>query len=75
MTQLQARIIIAVDEWLGIALCVFLHERGSSAFWPVFVAFVVLVYGFSYVPYWYRFRRGPPAVRVECDSDQSRARP
>jgi hypothetical protein len=57
MTQLQERLIIALDEWLGIALLAWLDYRHSPAFKPVLVAFVVLIYAISYPSYWYRWWR------------------
>lgn len=60
MTQLQARLIILIDEWLGVALCCWCYHYHHETFWYVFTAFVVLVYGLSYPLYFFRWRRRGP---------------
>jgi hypothetical protein len=52
MTKFQQRAFIALDEWLGIALLVYLHRTGDSAFWPVLVAWLFCVYIISYPSHW-----------------------
>lgn len=52
MTLFQRRLFVFADEWLGIVLCVYLWKTNDPAFWPVFVAFVVLVYVVSYPLLW-----------------------
>lgn len=52
MTRFHRRLFIFADEWLGIALLLYLHRAQDPAFWWVFAAWMVTVYGLSYVPYW-----------------------
>ena len=54
---LARRIFIAVDEWLGIVLLMYLHATESPVFWRVFVCWALGVYAFGYIPYWLRYDR------------------
>lgn len=55
MSIFQRRLIILIDEWLGILLCCWTYHAHREAFWPVFAAFVVLTYFFGYIPYWVHY--------------------
>jgi hypothetical protein len=57
VTQFQARAILLVDEWLGWAAMLYLHEAKSTAFWPCFAFFIACVYAVSYPLYWRRWDR------------------
>lgn len=57
MRAVQQRTFIAIDEWLGIAVAIFLHETGSSLFWPFVVLWAVAVYAISYPWYWWSTRK------------------
>lgn len=52
MRDLHQRTFIALDEWLGIFTAIYLHERGSSLFWPFVVLWALAVYVISYPWYW-----------------------
>lgn len=52
MTLLQRRLIIALDEWLGVLLLCWLRYTRDSLFWPVLVFWAAAVYLGSYLPYW-----------------------
>jgi len=54
MTALHARLIIALDEWLGMLIAIRLHETGSSLFWPFTITWAIAIYGISYPLYWWR---------------------
>jgi hypothetical protein len=52
MQPWQRRTFIAIDEWLWIALCLYLHRVGDPLFLHVLVAGIVLIYLVSYPLYW-----------------------
>ena len=55
MTLVQTRLIIALDEWLGITAMVTLVIGGREDWVPyVLVPWAVAVYGVSYPLYWAR---------------------
>jgi hypothetical protein len=47
-----ARAFIALDEWVGMLLLVYLHRVDSPLFWVVLPLWVVAVYVISYPLYW-----------------------
>jgi hypothetical protein len=51
------RLFILVDEWLGVALCLYLWKTDDRAFWPVLITWAVLVYAISYPWYWLSYRQ------------------
>lgn len=57
MTPLQRRLVIALDEWLWIALALYLHRTHDPAFWWVFAAGFILIYCISYPAHWRAERR------------------
>lgn len=58
MTPLQRRLFILVDEWLGIALCLYLWKTHDVLFPYVLTMFLVAVYGISYPLHWWAERKG-----------------
>lgn len=55
MTVFQRRLIILIDEWLGVALCCWCRHYHPDTFWPVLITFVIFVYGISYPSFWWRY--------------------
>lgn len=53
MTQTQARVFIALDEWIGILVALRLY--GGGLFWPFVVPWAIAVYAISYPLYWRRW--------------------
>jgi hypothetical protein len=53
MSPFQRRLFVAVDEWLGILLCLYLWRTNDPAFWWVFGTFVTMVYVISYPWLWW----------------------
>lgn len=47
------RAFIALDEWLGMLLSVYLFQTSSSLFWFVCPLWIIAVYGISYPFYWW----------------------
>lgn len=52
MTPLERRIFIYLDEWLGVALLLFLHCKHDPFFWWVLPIWAVAIYGISYPLHW-----------------------
>lgn len=52
MKAVHRRIFIALDEWLGAGLNVYLYTTASPAFWYVFIFWAVAVYAISYPLHW-----------------------
>lgn len=48
---------IALDEWLGAALLLYLWRTHDPAFWPVLAWWALCVYGVSYPLHWLALRR------------------
>ncbi len=57
MKARHQRLFIAVDEWLGAALCLYLWKTQDQLFWPVLIIWVVMIYGISYPWYWLSHRK------------------
>lgn len=53
----RRRIVLAVDEWLSIALLLYLWRTGDRAFWPVLLCVIVGVYVIGYGTQWWAERR------------------
>jgi hypothetical protein len=53
ITSLQQRLIIALDEWPGILLCIYLRSTHSPIFWWFAIPWAIAVYGISYPLYWW----------------------
>jgi hypothetical protein len=51
MSKIHQRIFIAVDEWLGAVLCVYLWHAHREAFWTVFMFWAFCVYVIAYPSY------------------------
>lgn len=52
MRDLHQRTFIALDEWLGIFLLVYLDRVGSRLLWPFAITWAIAVYLVSYPWYW-----------------------
>ncbi len=52
MDDRQRRAFIALDEWVGMLLLVYLHRADRALFWYVLPAWLVAVYAISYPLYW-----------------------
>lgn len=57
MTALQARIFIAIDEWLGAGVLLYLKAVHDPSFRVVLVFWIVATYVVAYPSYWWRFDR------------------
>lgn len=59
MTAWRRRKVLAVDEWLSIALLLYLWKTQDPAFWPVAGLVVLMVYVVGYGTQWLaeRFER------------------
>jgi len=62
MTLLQRRLIVAMDEWLGVFLLVYLHSVRSEWFWPAFIFWFITVYVISYPGYWAKEKEAKTSV-------------
>ena len=51
MKPIYQRLIIALDEWLGMLLLVYLHSHDRGLFWVVLPIWIVAVYLISYPLY------------------------
>jgi hypothetical protein len=57
MTAWRRRLVLAVDEWLSIALLLYLWRTGDRAFWWVLGLVVLGVYVIGYSTQWWAERR------------------
>lgn len=53
MKESTQRTFIALDEWLGMIILIYLFEADSVLFWVMLPLWVVAVYGISYPFYWW----------------------
>ena len=56
MSPTARRAFIALDEWLGVLLLLWL--RGKPEFWPAFAGWFVAVYCVSYPCHWLLLWKG-----------------
>lgn len=54
MTPVQRRLFIALDEWLGIVVLLWMHRTHDGLFWPALVFWAVSVYAISYPWHWWK---------------------
>lgn len=52
MKARHQRAFIALDEWLGILVAVYLHSTGSSLFWYFVIPWAIAIYAISYPLHW-----------------------
>ena len=72
MRAAQQRTFIALDEWLGILVAIFLFERGSALFWPFTVIWAVAVYVISYPLHWGWWQMILARYRATSEVDERR---
>ncbi len=49
---IYSRIFIAIDEWLGIFVLLYLHKYDPSLFFPFLIGWAIMVYVVSYPWHW-----------------------
>jgi hypothetical protein len=52
VSHLAQRLIIALDEWLGVVVSITLYLLGSGLFYVFTPIWAVIVYGLSYPEHW-----------------------
>lgn len=66
MRDTHQRLFIALDEWLGVFVSIFLFEINSKLFWWFVIPWAIAVYLVSYPWYWGWYGRERVAMDIEA---------